>query len=164
MMSRIFPFFPRVVRPTDARSFSGRLRPGRRPGSWLLCGAVILTGALCNLKAEEESVDPSSAEYRRSAERERYFRKAEVEFTNRDLNGNLVIDEEEWGPILEEHRAKMPASFSPERVSEMDLDKDGTVSESEIDAAIKRAFQKRVKPYTGSEIYKQRKAEYEKTN
>jgi hypothetical protein len=141
-----------------------RSRPGGLPGPWVVGVVVMLTGALGNLLAEEESVDTGSVEYRRSVERARYFRKAEVEFTNRDLNGNFMIDDDEWVVILEEHRAKMPENLSPERVAEMDLDKDGTVSESEIDAAIRKAFHKRVKLYTGSEIYKQRKAEYEKTH
>jgi hypothetical protein len=115
--------------------------------------------------AEEPSRDESDTITNSQRSKEKQFRRAEQEFLKWDLNANFVIDQEEWTALYEEKRAPISKDEweqMPEKMATLDTDKDGKLTDEELNAWIKDRFQKLVKPYTRSELYKSRKAEYEK--
>jgi hypothetical protein len=113
-------------------------------------------------EAEPEGEKPIT---RSDRSREKQFRRAEQLFLKWDLNENLVIDDEEWTAIFEEQRAGIPKDEweqNAEKLSAIDADKDGKLTDEELNAWLKGRFLKAVKRYTNSELYKSRKAEHEK--
>jgi len=114
------------------------------------------TPADAGIETEDNFKDPSS---------ERKFRQAEQEFVRWDTNGNFVIDEEEWLMIYQERGgaiSKGELEQQPEKMRMMDSDKDGTLSDSEVNAWIRERYEMKFKRYTKSKLYKSRKAEYDK--
>ena len=101
----------------------------------------------------------------RAYAKEKEFRRSEQAFVNLDHNGNFVIDAEEWASYFEEKRGLIPKAEweqVPGKMKEMDADKDGALSDAEVDKWLRTRFEERIKRYVKSEIYKSQKAEFDK--
>jgi hypothetical protein len=117
------------------------------------------------IERDSSEASAEAAPSNQAIAREREFRRAEQTFVNLDYNSNCVIDVEEWTALFEEKRGLIPKEEweqKPEKLRELDADKNGTLSDEEVDRWLRLRYEARIKRYVKSEVFKSRKAEFEK--